>query len=81
MTGRDALEHRARENKASGLRKISAVLKPFAFDTIDGHSFDRVIPTGAEAAMEASVERDLNAIREGRQDRRSPQRILGRRQT
>ena len=41
---------------------IAASLAPFAFDTIYGHFFDRVIATGAKAVLAASVARYLAAI-------------------
>lgn len=47
---------------AGAIRKIDAALKPFAFDAIYGHYFDRVVTTDAKAAMENSVARYLKAI-------------------
>ena len=41
---------------------IAAALAPFAFDTIYGHYFDRVIPSGAKKILKISVERYLRAI-------------------
>jgi hypothetical protein len=41
---------------------IAAALAPFAFDTIYGHYFDRVIPAGGKAVLAASVARYLAAI-------------------
>jgi hypothetical protein len=41
---------------------IAAALAPFAFDTVYGHYFDRVIPTGGKAVLAASVARYLKAI-------------------
>jgi hypothetical protein len=41
---------------------IAAALKPFRFDRIYGHYFDRVIPTGAEQVLQASVARYIAAI-------------------
>jgi hypothetical protein len=41
---------------------VAAALAPFAFDTIYGHFFDRVIATGAKQAMQVSVARYLAAI-------------------
>ena len=41
---------------------IGAALKPFAFETIYGHYFDRVITKDAKAVLEKSVERYLGAI-------------------
>jgi hypothetical protein len=45
------------------VRGIAAALAPFAYDTMYGHFFDRVIATGARPAMEVSVERYVKAIR------------------
>jgi hypothetical protein len=50
---------------AKEVRAIAASVAPFRFDTIYGHFFDRVIPTGAKAIMDVSVERYIAAI-EGR---------------
>lgn len=41
---------------------IAAALAPFAFDTIYGHYFDRVIATNAKDVLSASVRRYLAAI-------------------
>jgi len=41
---------------------IGAALAPFSFGTIYGHYFDRVIPSGAKAVLEKSVERYIAAI-------------------
>jgi hypothetical protein len=41
---------------------IAAALAPFSFDTIYGHYFDRVIPTGAKQVLQKSVARYLAAI-------------------
>jgi hypothetical protein len=41
---------------------IAAALEPFAFDTIYGHFFDRVIATGAKPILQVSVARYLAAI-------------------
>jgi hypothetical protein len=41
---------------------IGAALDRFAFDTIYGHYFDRVIPTGGKQVLRISVERYLRAI-------------------
>jgi hypothetical protein len=41
---------------------IAAAVAPFAFDAIYGHFFDRVIATGAKAALARSVARYLAAI-------------------
>jgi len=47
---------------AREVEAIAAALAPFAFDTIYGHYFDRVIPTGGKAMLERSVKRYLAAI-------------------
>jgi hypothetical protein len=47
---------------AREVEKIAAALAPFAFETIYGHYFDRVIATGAKQVIAASVERYLAAI-------------------
>jgi glyoxylase-like metal-dependent hydrolase (beta-lactamase superfamily II) len=44
------------------IERIDAALKPLSFDTIYGHYFDRVIPTGAKMVMERSVKRYIQAI-------------------
>jgi hypothetical protein len=49
---------------AKAVKGIAAALAPFRFDTIYGHYFDRVIPTGAEAVLKQSVARYLAAIGE-----------------
>ncbi len=41
---------------------IAAALAPFDFDTIYGHYFDRIIPAGGKAVLQASVARYLKAI-------------------
>jgi hypothetical protein len=41
---------------------IGAALAPFRFDTIYGHFFDRVMPTGGKPTLEAWVARYLGAI-------------------
>ena len=41
---------------------VGRALAPFPFDTIYGHYFDRVIPTGGKAVLETSVKRYLAAI-------------------
>jgi hypothetical protein len=41
---------------------IADAVGPFRYDTIYGHYFDRVIPTGGEALMKTSVARYLAAI-------------------
>jgi hypothetical protein len=47
---------------ARTVENISAALKPFAFETIYGHYFDRVIGKDAKAVLEASVTRYVAAI-------------------
>jgi hypothetical protein len=47
---------------AGEVEGIAAALAPFQFDTIYGHYFDRVIPTGGKAVLAASVARYLAAI-------------------
>ena len=44
---------------------IAAALAPFAFDTIYGHFFDRVIKTDGKQILQASVARYLAAVGEG----------------
>ncbi len=41
---------------------IAAALAPFRFDTIYGHYFDRIIPSGGERVLKISVERYIAAI-------------------
>jgi hypothetical protein len=41
---------------------IGAAMKPFAFDKIYGHYFDRVIATGAKQVLEKSVARYVAAV-------------------
>jgi len=41
---------------------IAAALAPFQFDTIYGHYFDRVIPTGGKEILKKSVARYIAAI-------------------
>jgi len=48
---------------ADEVESIAAALAPFAFDTIYGHYFDRVVPTGAKGVLAASVERYVAAIK------------------
>jgi hypothetical protein len=50
---------------ARAVNKIGAALRPFAFQTIYGHYFDRVIATDGKAVLEASVARYVAAV-EGR---------------
>jgi hypothetical protein len=47
---------------ARAVERIGAALRPFAFDTIYGHSFDRVIAKDAKAVLEASVARYVAAV-------------------
>jgi hypothetical protein len=47
---------------AAQVTGIAAALAPFRFDRIYGHYFDRVIPTGAEQVLQASVARYVAAI-------------------
>jgi hypothetical protein len=47
---------------AAQVRGVAAALKPFRYDRIYGIFFDRVIPTGGEQAMQASVDRYIKAI-------------------
>ncbi len=62
---------------ARTVEHIGTALKPFAFETIYGHYFDRVIAKDGKAVLEASVARYVAAI-EGRRGyekqpgRRSP---------
>jgi hypothetical protein len=41
---------------------IRAALRPFAFETIYGHYFDRVIAKDAKAVLEASIARYAAAV-------------------
>jgi len=47
---------------AKQVSAIAAALAPFAFDTIYGHYFDRVIPAGAKEILAISVKRYVAAI-------------------
>jgi hypothetical protein len=47
---------------AAAVEGIAAALAPFRFDTIYGHYFDRVIPTGAKEVLKKSVARYVAAI-------------------
>ena len=49
-------------SSTSPLLAVTATLAPFRFDTIYGHYFDRVIPTGAKHILKVSVDRYLAAI-------------------
>jgi hypothetical protein len=47
---------------ARAVNKIGAALQPFAFETIYGHYFDRVIAENGQAVLEASVARYVAAV-------------------
>jgi hypothetical protein len=47
---------------ARTVEHIDAALKPFAFEAIYGHYFDRVIAKNAKAMLETSVARYVAAI-------------------
>jgi hypothetical protein len=47
---------------AAEVNGIAAALEPFAFETIYGHYFDRVIPSGGKQVLRQSVARYLAAI-------------------
>ena len=47
---------------AKQVNGITAALEPVQFDTIYGHYFDRVIPTGGKRILERSVKRYVAAI-------------------
>jgi hypothetical protein len=47
---------------AEQVTRIAGALESFKFDTIYGHYFDRVIPTGAKQILESSVKRYVAAI-------------------
>jgi hypothetical protein len=47
---------------ARTVARIGAALKPFAFETIYGHYFDRVVAKDAKAVLEASIARYAAAI-------------------
>jgi hypothetical protein len=53
---------------ANQVSAIAAALEPFAFDTVYGHYFDRVIPTGGKEILAISVKRYVEAI-SGKYDR------------
>jgi hypothetical protein len=44
------------------IRKIDAAMRPFAFERIYGHYFDRVIASDAKAVLEKSIARYIDAI-------------------
>ena len=47
---------------ANQVSAIAVALEPFAFDTVYGHYFDRVIPTGGKEILAISVKRYVAAI-------------------
>jgi hypothetical protein len=47
---------------ARTVEHIGAALKPFAFEAMYGHYFDRVIPKGGKAVLEKSVARYVAAV-------------------
>jgi hypothetical protein len=47
---------------AAQVEAIAAALEPFAFDRVDSHFFDRVIPTGAKDVLRTSAARYVGAI-------------------
>lgn len=47
---------------AKGAMAIGAALEPFAFDTVYGHFFDRVIASEAKRVLAVSVQRYVDAI-------------------
>ena len=47
---------------AAPVRTIDARVRPWLFDAIYGAFWDRVIPTGGKAAMEASVNRHITLL-------------------
>ena len=47
---------------ARTVEHIGAALEPFAFETIYGHYFDRVIVEDAKAVLNASVKRYVAAV-------------------
>ncbi len=47
---------------AKEVEAIGAAMQPFAFDTIYGHYFDRVIPADAKVVLEKSVARYVGAV-------------------
>ena len=47
---------------AKKVTEIGAALEPYKFDTIYGHFFDRVIPTGGKQVLKNSVRRYVEAI-------------------
>ena len=53
---------------ANQVSAIAVALEPFAFDTVYGHYFDRVIPAGAKEILAISLKRYIDAIN-GKYDR------------
>jgi hypothetical protein len=47
---------------AKAVTVIGAALEPFAFETIYGHFFDRVIPEGGKRILEVSARRYIDAL-------------------
>jgi glyoxylase-like metal-dependent hydrolase (beta-lactamase superfamily II) len=47
---------------AAGVRAVAAALKPFAFDRVYSHHFERVMHSGAKQNLQSSVERYVAAI-------------------
>ena len=47
---------------AREVEAIAAALDPFQFDTMYGHYFDRVIPTGAKKILQVSIDRYVSAL-------------------
>jgi hypothetical protein len=47
---------------ARTVEHIGAALQPFAFETIYGHYFDRIIAKDAKAVLEVSVARYVAAV-------------------
>jgi hypothetical protein len=47
---------------AREVEHIGAAMKPFQFDVLYGHYFDRVIPAGAKQLVEISVARYVAAV-------------------
>jgi hypothetical protein len=54
---------------ARGARAVAGSLKPFQFDAMYGHYFDRVITSGAKKVLQTSVDRYVAAV-EGAYDRK-----------
>jgi len=47
---------------ARAVNGIGSALRPFAFETIYGHYFDRVIEKDGKAVLEASIARYVAAV-------------------